>query len=654
MTVLPTPELDDRRFEDLVEEAKRLIRQRCPQWSDDSPTDPGITLVEAFAFMMDQMITRLNDVPDRLYAKFLDLIGLRMLPPVAARTELTFWSTTPVTGPPLTVYEGTTVATMPEEDETVITFRTDEDVSMVAAELTAVLTRAAGGGHHAHDYRPGHGLTGPFAAFSQIPQPDDELVIGLRQPAQRCAVRIEFDGRVDGVGVLPQSPPLAWEAWTGDGWSVCDVSEDTTGGLNRSGHIVVHLPAAHTTAVRSGVAAAWLRVRLLPTDGTAPTYATSPVVHGLGVATVGATAPATHAELLGPEILGEAEGVSGQRMQLPFRPVLLAYGEPVLETADSARAQDWKVWKRVDDFASSGPGDRHYSLDPVAGEVLFGPVVRQPDGTVRRYGATPRAGALVRVRDLAVGGGSAGNVPAGALRSLTSSIPFVGAVENRSPGRGGADGETLTEALARGPVMLRSRQRAVTAEDFETLAQAAAPELARTRCLPAPGVPSGVRLLVVPAAAGGPALRLEHLVPAEDTLRRVAQRLDAARLVGTSVMVEPPLYRGVTVVTRVTALRHGDPAQVRLAVEEALHRYLDPLPGGGPDGRGWPFGRSVLVGEVFALVQRVPGVDVVSDVRLFAANPVTGERGQETTRIDLAANSLVISYDHQVRVETRS
>ncbi|MFJ5646119.1 putative baseplate assembly protein [Streptomyces sp. NPDC093223] len=652
--MLPTPELDDRDFEGLVEDAKRLIRQRCPEWSDDSPSDPGITLVEAFAYMMDQMITRLNHVPDRLYAKFLDLIGLRMLPPVAARTDITFWATTPVTGAPLTIHEGTTVATMRTDGDALITFRTDDDVSMVATELVAVLTRAAGdGGDRVHEYQPEQGLSAPFGAFTRVPQPQDELVLGLRQPARSCAVRIEFDGRVDGVGVVPQSPPLGWEAWTADGWVPCDVSDDTTGGLNRSGHMVVHVPPGHTASVRSGVAAAWLRVRILPTDGLAPAYASSPVVHGLGVATVGATVPGTHAEVLEAEVIGEAEGVPGQRMTLPYRPVLLSYGEPVLETADSAQAQEWKVWKRVEEFASSGPDDRHFALDAVAGEILFGPAVREPDGTMRRYGATPRPGALVRIRDLALGGGGIGNVPAGALRSLTSSIPFVAAVENRGPARGGADGETLAEALARGPLMLRSSRRAVTAEDFETLTMAAAPELARVRCLPAADVPSGVRVLVVPTAAGGRGLRLHHLIPAEETLKRVARQLDSTRLVGTSVMVEPPLYRGVTVVARVTALGHSDMEEVRAAVEDALHGYLNPLPGGGPNAQGWPFGRSVLVGEVFALVQRVPGVDVVSDVRLFAANPVTGERGQETAQIDLAPNNLVISYDHQVKVEAR-
>ena len=50
------------------------------------------------------------------------------------------------------------------------------------------------------------------------------------------------------------------------------------------------------------------------------------------------------------------------------------------------------------------------------------------------------------------------------------------------------------------------------------------------------------------------------------------------------------------------------------------------------------------------MLQRVPGVDVVEDVRLFGANPVTGERGEATTRLELSSNSLIFSYEHQVRV----
>src|SRR6476660_7270708 len=93
--VLPARNLDDRHFQALVDDAKRLVQQRSPQWTDHNVSDPGVTLIEAFAQMVDQLIYRLNRVPDRHYVKFLDLIGVELRPPAAARGRVTFWLAAP-------------------------------------------------------------------------------------------------------------------------------------------------------------------------------------------------------------------------------------------------------------------------------------------------------------------------------------------------------------------------------------------------------------------------------------------------------------------------------------------------------------------------------------------------------------------------------
>ncbi|MBR0748767.1 baseplate J/gp47 family protein [Bradyrhizobium japonicum] len=87
---LPSPKLDDRRFEDLLREAQALIRTRCPNWTDFSPSDPGMTLVEVFAFLTDTMLYRLNRLPEKIYVALLKLLGVSQLPPAAARVVLTF------------------------------------------------------------------------------------------------------------------------------------------------------------------------------------------------------------------------------------------------------------------------------------------------------------------------------------------------------------------------------------------------------------------------------------------------------------------------------------------------------------------------------------------------------------------------------------
>jgi hypothetical protein len=87
---LKSPNLDDRNFHQLVEEAKRIIMNKCPQWTDLSPGDPGIVILEVFAHLTETMIYRLNRLPEKAYVEFLRLIGVKLSPPVAASVELTF------------------------------------------------------------------------------------------------------------------------------------------------------------------------------------------------------------------------------------------------------------------------------------------------------------------------------------------------------------------------------------------------------------------------------------------------------------------------------------------------------------------------------------------------------------------------------------
>ena len=62
---IPPPKLDDRKYDDIVREARALIPQYCPEWTNLGDADPGITLVQLFAWMTEMIIYRLNRVPTR-------------------------------------------------------------------------------------------------------------------------------------------------------------------------------------------------------------------------------------------------------------------------------------------------------------------------------------------------------------------------------------------------------------------------------------------------------------------------------------------------------------------------------------------------------------------------------------------------------------
>lgn len=653
---LPAPHLDDRTFQSLVDDAKRLVQQRCPEWTDHNVSDPGVTLIETFSYMVEQLLWRLNRVPDRTYVKFLDLLGVRLHAPTAARAPVTFWLSAPQRTT-VTVPAGSLVAT-PRTDAEPVVFTTLRPLDIVATEVAFVATEGDGQQVDRTDaVASGRGGAGvpAFGPGTRPPEPGDALYVGLSAATPSCAVTLRFDCPTKGVGIDPRYPPLRWEAWDGTRWLGCPVERDTTGGLNWSGEVVLHVPPGHephVAIVRQ--AAGWLRCRVVEPESWQAGYTASPVVAGLTGFTSGGTVEAVNAEVVAGEHLGEAEGVPAQRFPLRHRPVVR--GDRALDHVVEVGGPDgWEPWAQVEDFAASGPGDRHFVLEDRAGEVVFGPAVREADGRLRHYGAVPPKGAAVRLRGYRTGGGERGNVARDAISVLKSSIPYVASVTNRVAATGGTDGEDLENAKVRGPLLLRTRQRAVTAEDYENLARAAAPEVGRVRCVPAGGGGAddgGVRVLLVPAVDDRDDGHVEfhELMVGDDVFERVAGYLDERRTIGARVMVQPPDYVGLTVVTRLRARAGADTRAVERDAVAALHRWFHPLRG-GPDGAGWPFGRSIVTGEVYVVLQRVEGVEFVEEVRLFPADPVERTRKRRAERIDIGPHELVFSWGHQVMVE---
>ena len=658
---LPAPNLDDRRFQDLVDEAKRMIQRKWPEWTgwtDHNVSDPGVTLIETFAFMVDQLVYRLNRVPDRTYIKLLDLIGLRLQPPTAASAPVTFWLTAPRPDDVI-VAKGTEVATERTDAAEALVFRTAAELDIIACQLSSVASSPAAG--EAIDVTDSLSAGQDVLLFSPRPSPGDSFYVGLSNAVPSCVVAVRFLGQVEGYGINPDRAPRLWQAWDGAQWIACEIERDETGGFNRAGVVVLHVPAGHTASTIASKRGGWLRcVVTAPAPGENP-YDASPRVERIEAFTVGGTVAVIHGEEVHWETIGVSEGVAGQEFQLQHGPVVLAPDEEVIdaivESSDSGDlVASSEEWTRVDGFASCGPDDRVFTIEPVTGTVRFGPALREPDGTIRRYGAVPPVGAVLRVRTYRTGGGRAGNVAAHAIRSLRSSLPSIHSVENRIAATGGVDAEGIEEAKQRGPLMLRTRDRAVTAADFEHLAREAAPEIARVTCpdvtLSEPGL---VRVLVVPrvddSAESSGRLRFDQLRPSDETFERIAESLEERRVIGVRVVVEPPSYQGLTVVARLRAKRNAAVGEVERLASQALYRYYHPVVG-GPAGTGWPFGRPVQAAEVYAVLQGVPGVDYVQESLLFIYNVATGERGQQAMeRIDLPPTSLVFSYAHDVTVE---
>lgn len=653
---LPAPNLDDLRFQrDLVDEARRRIVQYCPEWTDYNLSDPGITLIELFAWMTETMLYRLNRVPDKNYIKFMDLLGITLQPASPARTELTFRLSVPF---PVreddesiaVVPKHYEVATRPLENEEQVIFSTDDALTIRGPQLTQLRR----GVDFARNFLTRLAVEDMRVFRDQFPQQGDTFYLGFDEsrPLAGYILRLSFTAiPTQATGIRRDDPPLVWECSVGNGeWYELTPSQnrgerDTTGGLNNpSGQIHFYLPMHARPDDVQGISAFWIRCRFEQRRAAQGTYTRSPRVKGVQAFALGGTVAATNTILFRNEGLGETTGEAGQTFFLQNVPILEPSADEVLEIEERVFGETvFVAWQQVQDFSGSSRYDRHYTLDTSTGEIALGPSIRQRDGAQRQYGRIPEAGRLVRFARYRAGGGVQGNVPAGRINVMLATLPYIDSASNLTAADGGRDPETLEEAKLRVPLELRAQQRAVTAADFEDLTRKASRTVARVKVLtPGEGAgsppPGMVEVLIVPecrnALAAGDLSRLS-LPPA--VAREVERYLDEYRLLTTTLLVREPTYLGVRVFADIIAEDHINPEIVRARVLDALRAFLAPLPLEGKieyiesvvGGRwqGWPFGRDLYISEILALLQKVSGVRHVRDVQA-ESRPVVPVREQ--------------------------
>jgi predicted phage baseplate assembly protein len=634
-----------------------------PEWTEHNVSDPGITLIELFAWMTEMTIYRLNRVPDKLHVTLLELLGIQLDGPSAASTDVRFRLVEPPQESLLIPASAEVGTPRTARDESII-FQVREDFTIPAAKPAAYVLQRGG---QVKDIGVADGEARPQGAdqlaFGSPPAVGDALHLGFDEPVGRLVLAVDVDcSPARGAGVSPEDPPLRWEVSQGDNqWEEATVLEDLTGGFNYgAGQVELQLPPRSAVQPLGGHRMHWVRCRVddkTRHGGAATTYTQAPEIYSITANPIGALLPTSHAAQEENEIIGVSDGTPGQTFPLRFSPVLKPATGETLEVQDP-ESGDWAAWELRPDFVVSTPFDRHYTLNAVAGEVDFGPAIRETDGGWTQYGAIPPKGAVLRFARYRHGGGRAGNIAPEAIRVLRSTLPGVDTVSNPGPANGGVDAEVLEHARQRAAMEIRSRYRAVTAEDFEFLAGEASPQVARAVCVP-PQVTGGpVQLHLVPRLI--PADRqiaYDELVPSEELMQEVAMYLDDRRLIGTTVQLLPCAFRGLSVVVNLQASPLADTARVEEDVAHALYTYLNPLVGGNPTGpgSGWAFGRALNQGELYGVVHAVEGVEFVKILRIYETNLQTGEQNSKPSgsHIVLEPDELIASASHIVKATHR-
>jgi predicted phage baseplate assembly protein len=651
---LPVPKLDSRTWEELTTEARALLPRLAPGWTDHNVHDPGITLVELFAWLTELLLFQLDRLPPATLRSYLRLAGVTPHPAGVAATVVALRQPPGAAGP-VTLRQGFQVS----DDAREVRFESSRGLTVSRAWLeldpAEATTRGRvvvedGGG--LVDVTPGRGANERwFSPFGAYPRPGNAVRLGFSElpagPGQRLSLYVWTASWMTDAGqaakLQAESVRLAahcgrparrdwlrhyrartvWEYWAGAaGWRRLQVPADETRGLTLSGRVVLRGPPVHPRDPANG--RHWIRCRL-----TAGGYDCPPVLRTIAVNAVPVRHAATFLRL---EALGRSRGTANQSFMLARRPVVA--GSTRLRIVAGGTADD--DWLEVTTWDQTGPDDRHYRLVPEGGTIAFG------DG---RRGRVPPAGAQVEVRGYRVGGGPAGNLPAGRLTRLVGSGALLPVVQPY-PAAGGAPAEPLGRAHGRALDRLAEPARGVTTADLETLAletpgvpvgraHAVAGHHPAFGCVPA----AGVVTVVVLARCGDPP------VPSRELLEAVRRYLEPRRPLTTELHVVGPTYLPVTVSATLHAAAGAPPDLARRA-DQALTAFFHPLTG-GTDGSGWPFGRDVLESEVMAQLQALPEVRFVD--RLGISGP--DDAAPRCGNLSLCPTQLVWSRPHRITVE---
>jgi predicted phage baseplate assembly protein len=667
------PVIDDRRYSDIIAEIRSRIARYTPEWkpewNDLNDNDPGIILAHTFAWLSEMLLFRMARVPQLNYVKFLELIGVELMPAQPARADVSFavdenWSLPTVIVPPRTQVSAA-------DDGPPIVFETERPLTAVACRLLSVQSYDAA---VYRDVTAANSATSDaaintalaavgFAPFGDAPRDDAALVLGFGFPAtyptpdQFPTLSLDlafwaFNQPSEGRGV--QCAPatrayaaarLEWEGWDGTDWQRVDALNDETLAFTRSGHIVLRVVASlnlqrsflgeydatDPVTKQPREPLFWLRARLARSQ-----YERAPRLAAVRTNTV----PALQAQTVQREILGGTSGARNQGFQIENTPVIqgslvIEIDEGIADDASAGPAATARRWDIVEDLFGAGPTDEQLAVNWTSGEVRAG------DG---EHGQIPVANAndpdtnVVAV-EYRFGGGKRGNVAAGAIKTLVSAIDGIdgGKTANVFAASGGRDEERFEEAQVRARRTLRARGRAVSVCDFELLAQQAG-NVKRAKALPLahprfPGVavPGAVTVIVVPDADG------PNPLPSDGLLRTVCEYLDVRRLLTTELFVVSPRYVAVEIDAQVVVRDNADPAAVKENIEKVLKTYLHPLEG-GDDGSGWPFGGALRYSK---LVQRVFADDRVYSVPRLVLT-VDGEVQPECRDVPIAPHALLL------------
>ncbi|MBP3858076.1 MAG: hypothetical protein IK990_20930 [Ruminiclostridium sp.] len=673
--MLPDINLDNEYFDDILENARNTIASIYPGWTDFNYHDPGITMLEMFAWLKESQQYYINKIGPENIGKYMKLLGLTRQTKVPSVTDVSVLYENDITAVKGTkLYAGD------------ICFEADRRTYISASAIDVCVCDYGGDMNvieHEQFYFGGNLHILPFDRYSA-----GVFYIGFDKPLAENEVHtIHFDVTNDeGVGRNPLTDPesfipltdMTMEYFDGVNWRRVKRKDETYGFLF-SGKILFSHDRPHGKCEIAGHSAYFIRFtvsggeydalpvikniyfNLLPVTQreTKSEYTDLPPGEEVRLFTQLAVTGNTAVFMLDGDGLyvpvknfekridtetGEvicripggafsagirvvntdpdfvANGAAGFGTGLPFQKYDFDTDELEYETfAIMTELPDgsgrYVNWRKVRDFSSAGTDDFVYVLDSDSGTVIFGDCIR---------GIAPEGEILIIGYSLTKGSG--GCVTRGKINEISGFDRDEIIVENLRASVGGRNEETVGECFLRAQKLLKTTETIVTDEDCEKCVSGT--QGLRIEKCSVIGSETGSGLLT--SVVVKPYSRSGMGVPSERYIKNILAALEPRRMLGSRFRIVRPEYAEISVYADVTVSRsYSSPREaVRGAVEDFFRSVRD------------EFGANIIYSRLYERIDRLECVLSVNVLTMQAE----GSNAERTREGDLLLAGNVAAY----------
>lgn len=604
---IPNSSLDNKSFQELVEEAKKKISAYSRVWTDYNVSDPGITFIELFAWLAEMQIYRLNKITEKNYLKFLKLLCVKPHQKKPSKIDVTITANKDA---PINIKKGTQLKSTDLGPDGI--FETDEEITILPLTIKKICSFSKLG--YIDETNSAKKNNAYFYAFGEEPQLDNSFFLGLDLIRESVANIDKFKDELLTIRVylyendLPEigkhdfetpsislSCHITWEYFTSQrGWINLDVQDDNTNALTNSGEITIKLPFQQND--KGKIAGFdndlyWIRCRI-----TSGQYEIPPRISSILLNTISAS----HGDTQYYVDVGQSNGLPDQIFEIKDKNNL-DMTIPILKLDVKVVLDDQEIsWKRVDDFDGSGPDDLHYTANFPNGSIQFGNGVQ---GRIPPVGGKIVINYTKLLNEVFVKPETTFTLSY--EKGQTNAINYL-------PSTKEIDNETIEESMARTRSEINTPFKAVSSNDFEYLSiHTPGLRVARTKAFVSDvqDEENTVSIIVVPFSFS------TKPIPSIGFLDTVCRHLDKHRLITTKLKVIGPDYVGISVNVNVTIKQKNSPENVKERIKEKLDSFLSPI-SRNQEQNAWPFGRDVFKSEIYSVIEEVEGVDCIMELNL--------------------------------------